>query len=151
MNTFSNSRRIALKVCTAVAGVLTMPGLVLADWPSEAFKTDTLGAAIKALYGVDADSSDKIALKAPDIAENGAVVPITVTSDLDKVESISIYVDGNPNPLAASFDIGEHGVADVSTRIKMSKTSNVVAVVKADGKAYQTSQEVKVTIGGCGG
>ena len=108
--------------------------------------------AVQALLGVaEAAPSDKIPLKAPDIAENGAVVPIGVSADIDDVESISILVANNPSPLAASFDISPDAMADVSTRIKMGKTSDVIAVVKAGGKAYSVSKEVKVTIGGCGG
>ena len=90
-------------------------------------------------------------LKAPDIAENGAVVPVTVSSGIANVESIAIIVDDNPSPLTAVFELGADAIADVSTRIKMGKTSTVLAVVKADGKLYGTQTEVKVTIGGCGG
>ena len=104
------------------------------------------------LFGsADVSESSAIELNAPDIAENGAVVPVSVSSTLDGVESISIIVEENPAPLAASFDLTPNAVADVSTRLKMGKTSNVVAVVKADGKLYSATKEVKVTIGGCGG
>jgi sulfur-oxidizing protein SoxY len=92
-----------------------------------------------------------VKLKVPDIAENGAVVPISVSTDIENVESISIYVEGNPNPLAATFELSPYIVAAVSTRIKMGKTSNVVAAVYSGGTVYTATQEVKVTIGGCGG
>jgi sulfur-oxidizing protein SoxY len=128
-----------------------VPNIVFAAWPKAAFETEELSSAIKSLYGSDGTESDKINLKAPDIAENGAVVPISVSTDLPNVDNISIYVEGNPNPLSATFELNENSVADVSTRIKMGKTSNVVAVVKSDGKVYTTRKEVKVTIGGCGG
>lgn len=98
-----------------------------------------------------ASESAEITLKAPDIAENGAVVPVSIKTDLESVESISIIVENNPNPLAASFELSPEAKAEVSTRIKMNKTSNVIAVVKADGKLHTTQKEVKVTIGGCGG
>jgi len=90
-------------------------------------------------------------MKIPDIAENGAVVPVTVSTDLADVESISVVVDNNPTPLAASFDLNPKMVPVVSVRIKMGQSSNVRAIVKAGGNLYSTSKEVKVTIGGCGG
>jgi len=90
-------------------------------------------------------------MKIPDIAENGAVVPVTVSTELENVESISIVVDNNPTPLAASFDMSPSMLATVSVRIKMGQSSDVRAIVKADGKLYSTTKEVKVTIGGCGG
>jgi len=95
--------------------------------------------------------SKNIKLKAPDIAENGAVVPITITSNIPHTESISIVVAKNPSPLAATFNLGPTTKGYISTRIKMSKTSDVTAVIKAGGKLYSTSKNVKVTIGGCGG
>ena len=78
-------------------------------------------------------------------------MPISVATSLEGAESISVLVEENPQPLVASFDLTPGTMADVSTRIKMGKTSNVIAVVKANGKLYSTSKEVKVTIGGCGG
>jgi sulfur-oxidizing protein SoxY len=97
------------------------------------------------------DKSDKIKIKAPDIAENGAVVPVSVTTSIDGVSSISLFADKNATPLAADFILGPGTEGYVSTRIKMGKTANVIAVVKAGGKLYSSSKEVKVTIGGCGG
>ena len=100
--------------------------------------------------GDTADSAD-ITIKAPDIAENGAVVPITVKYNLPNAESVAIVVDKNPNPLAAAFALTPNSGGLVSTRIKMLKTSMVHAVIKTDGKLLKASKEVKVTIGGCGG
>ena len=97
------------------------------------------------------ESSDKISIRAPDIAENGAVVPIQVTSDIANIESINIIAEKNAAPLTASFVLGPGAEGFVSTRIKMGKTSRVIAVVKADGKLHSIDKEVKVTIGGCGG
>ena len=105
----------------------------------------------KALYGKTAEPSDKVKLDAPEIAENGAVVPIAVTSTLPKVTGIAILVLENPNALAASYKIADGTQASVSNRLKMAKTSNVVAVVEAGGKLYSATKEVKVTVGGCGG
>lgn len=135
----------------ASAGLLT-PRAVLAAWPSDAFKAKSVDESLSSLYGAsEAAASDKVSLKAPDIAENGAVVPITVESDIANAESVSLYVSNNPQPLTSSYALGSGTEGYIATRIKMGKTSNVVAVVKAGGKLYSATKEVKVTIGGCGG
>ena len=144
-------RRTIIKSLITFTGLSLVSRFALAAWPKDAFEQQDIDSVTNTLYGSDAQDSDMIKLKAPDIAENGAVVPVSVSTDLPNVESISILVDGNPNPLASTFELTENSVADVSTRIKMSKTSNVIALVKADGKVHRTLQEVKVTIGGCGG
>ena len=87
----------------------------------------------------------------PEIAENGAVVPVSVTSNIPKTESISILIDKNPNTLAATFTIPPGTDANVSTRVKMGETSQVHALIKADGKYFVATREIKVTLGGCGG
>jgi sulfur-oxidizing protein SoxY len=152
-------RRIFLKGSVAAgavgaaigAGLLT-PRLVLAAWPTTAFEATTVDAALDALMGSHAlEGSDKITIRAPDIAENGAVVPVSVETSLANPESISIIAEKNAAPLIASFVLGKGAEGFVSTRIKMGKTSSVIAVVKAEGKMYSTGKEVKVTIGGCGG
>jgi sulfur-oxidizing protein SoxY len=120
-------------------------------YPEEAFKQKSEADAIKALYGKTAEPSDKVKLDAPEIAENGGVVPISVTTTLDKVISISFLVAENPNALAASYKIPDGTMPTVANRLKMAKTTNVVAIVEADGKLYSASKEVKVTVGGCGG
>ena len=144
-------RRTIIKSLVAFTGMSVISRLALAAWPQDAFDGEDVESVTNSLYGSGAEDSDMVKLKAPDIAENGAVVPISVSSDLPNVESISILVDGNPNPLASTFELTQNSVADVSTRIKMGKTSNVIALVKADGKVHKAMQEVKVTIGGCGG
>lgn len=120
-------------------------------YPEEAFKQKSEADAIKALYGKSAEPSDKIKLDAPEIAENGGVVPISVTTTLDKVTSISFFVAENPSALAASYKFPDGTIPGVANRLKMARTSNVVAVVEADGKLYSATKEVKVTVGGCGG
>ena len=120
-------------------------------YPEDAFKQKNSDDAIKALYGKTAEASDKIKLDAPEIAENGAVVPVAVSSTLADVTSISILVAENPNALIASYRIPAGTIPNVANRIKMAKTSNVIAVVEAGGKLYSASKEVKVTVGGCGG
>ncbi len=155
----NHNRRVLLKGTFAAgatgiaisAGLLT-PKAVLAAWPKAAFEAKDTKSALEASLGSSSttESSD-IKLKAPDIAENGAVVPITVTSKIANTEAISLIVAKNATPFAATFNLGATTKGVVSTRIKMGKTSDVTAVVKAGGKLYSTSKNVKVTIGGCGG
>ena len=120
-------------------------------WPKDAFTQKTEAEAIKALYGKDATLSDQVKLDAPEIAENGAVVPISVSSGLANITSIAILVPENPFPLAAYYKIPAGTSGTVSNRLKMAKTSKVIALVEADGKIYSANKEVKVTVGGCGG
>lgn len=155
----SMKRRIFLKgtLATGATGLaistgLLTPRMVLAAWPKSAFDATTVDDAVNGLYGSSTlTGSDKIKIKAPDIAENGAVVPVSITTDIADPQSISIIAEKNANPLAASFDLGPGAEGYVSTRIKMGKTASVIAVVKAGDKLYSTGKEVKVTIGGCGG
>ncbi len=134
------------------AGLLT-PNTVLADWNKKAFEAKSTDDAISAVYGSAgaADSGD-VKLKAPAIAENGAVTPVTVdATGIDGVESISILASKNPQPMVCEYSFAGSAQGFVSTRIKMGQTMNVIAVVKAGGKLLKAQQEVKVTIGGCGG
>jgi sulfur-oxidizing protein SoxY len=121
------------------------------SWPKDAFQQKSEADAIKTLYGKSAQASDKVKLDAPEIAENGAVVPISVSSTLPDVTSISLIVVENPYPLAASYKIPAGTSAMVANRLKMAKTSKVVALVESGGKLYSATKEVKVTVGGCGG
>ena len=129
------------------------PALAAANdkYPEEAFKQKNEADAIKALYGKTAEPSDKVKLDAPEIAENGGVVPIAVATTLDKVTSISLFVAENPNALAASYKFPEGTIPAVANRLKMAKTSKVTVLVEAGGKLYRADKEVKVTVGGCGG
>jgi len=120
-------------------------------YPEEAFRQKTDADAIKALYGKTAEASEKVKLDAPEIAENGGVVPISVSTTLEGVTSISFFVRENPNALAASYQIPDGTLPSIANRLKMAKTTNVIAVVEAGGKLYSASKEVKVTVGGCGG
>ena len=134
----------------ASAGLLT-PRMVLAAWPASAFTAKKSDEALTALHGSNSTSeSGDITIKAPDIAENGAVVPITVTTSM-KADSITLLVKENPSPLACTYALGDTTEGYVSTRIKMGKTSDVIAVVKSGGKLHSATKVVKVTIGGCGG
>ena len=138
----------------AVAAGLLRPSqawAVQADWNKQAFDAKSMQDVIKALGGGDAVASDQITLVAPDIAENGAVVPVGAVSKLPNTEQISILVTKNPNALAASFTLLAGTEPEVATRVKMGQTSDVYALVKADGKYYTAHKEIKVTLGGCGG
>ena len=135
----------------AMAAGLFRPGSAWADWNKAAFDTKSLNDAVKALGGASAAESKDITITSPDIAENGAVVPFTISSKLPKTEQLALLVEKNPSILAASFNIPDGTEPWVNTRVKMGQTSNVIALVKADGKFYYASKEVKVTLGGCGG
>ena len=136
----------------AISAGLLAPRLVLAAWNEAAFQAKDVPSALTSLLGSDAkEASDAIQIKAPDIAENGAVVPIGVASTLPNVTMVAIMVEKNPTTLAASFTLPAGTEPNIQTRVKMGQTSNVFAVVKSDGKFFMTSKEIKVTLGGCGG
>jgi sulfur-oxidizing protein SoxY len=138
-------------VSVAVAAGLLKPGMAFAtDWNKGLFENKDLGGVMGAVGGAGAAAGD-ISVKAPDIAENGAVVPVEITSNIAGTESITIIGEKNTQPLIAQFDLSNGAQGYVSTRIKMGNTSNVRALVKAGGKMYTAAKEVKVTIGGCGG
>ena len=135
----------------AAIGSALVPRVAFGAWNKAAFDGKTLAEAYKAMGVEGAKESGEVQLLASDIAENGAVVPLQAVSKLPNTTQIAFFVEKNPNMLAAMFDIGPDMVADVTTRIKMGQTSNVIAVVKADGKFYTATKEIKVTLGGCGG
>ena len=153
------NRRLMLKgtlatgmaAVAAAAGLLT-PTALLAAWPSAAFDSKSLNGAMNSLLGSasHANSGD-IKIKAPIIAENGAIVNVVVKTKIPDVESITILVEKNASPLAFSADLAKSATAFVKTRIKIGKTSEVLGVVKAGGKLFSAKQVVKVTVGGCGG
>ena len=132
-------------------GTLVAAGSALAAWPESAFKEEKADALVDMLASSTPTSSDAITITAPEIAENGAVVPVSVSTTLDDVTRISILVEKNPLPLTSTYELGPDSVPYVSTRVKMLKTSDVVALVESGGKTYKGVREVKVTIGGCGG
>ena len=157
---FSATRRLILQGAGAVALVglgnlpfgLT-PALAAANVkdPEDAFKAKSEADAIKTLYGKSPEPSDKVKMDAPEIAENGAVVPISVSTTLADVTSIAFLVSENPVALVATYRIPAGTAPSVANRIKMARTSNVTVVVEAGGKLYSATKEVKVTVGGCGG
>ena len=155
----NHKRRVFLKGSVAAgtlgvaasAGLLT-PAAVMAAWPEKAFSARQVPDALESLLGTNAtEASDKIKIKAPEIAENGAVVPITIESGIDGTETIALLAAANGTPLVATFTMGEGAEAYAATRIKLGKTGDVIAVCKAGGKMYSARTGVKVTIGGCGG
>ena len=154
----NNQRRNVLKVGSgaalmsilATAGIIT-PGIALADWNKAAFDAKSMADTLKTLgISAPADSKD-VQVTGPDIAENGAVVPVGVASSLPNVTMVAILIEKNPNALAASFTLPEGTEANVQTRVKMGQTSNIYALVKSDGKFFMATKEIKVTLGGCGG
>lgn len=152
------SKRRALKTGGGLGllGLLASVGMIsptqaLAAWNQTAFDAKDINAALTALGATGAANSADITLLVPDIAENGAVVPMGVNSKLANIESIAILIEKNPSPLAALFNMASNTEASVQTRCKMGQTSDVIALVKADGKFFTSRKEVKVTLGGCGG
>ncbi|MDP3165606.1 MAG: thiosulfate oxidation carrier protein SoxY [Hydrogenophaga sp.] len=150
----NNSRRNALKTTGAFATLVSL-GIVTQSQAHAAmdragFDIKTMADAVKALGGTAANS-DQVIVVAPDIAENGAVVPVGATSKLPNTTEIYLIVEKNPTPMAAGFQIPAGTAADVQTRLKMGQSSNVFAVVRADGKLFSAFKETKVTLGGCGG
>ena len=154
----NKQRRNVLKTCSgaalmsllAAAGIIA-PGMALAEWNKAAFDAKSMADTLKALgAGTPADSKD-VQVTGPDIAENGAVVPVGVTSAIPGTTMMAILIEKNPNALAASFTLPEGTEANVQTRVKMGQTSNVYALVKSDGKFFMATKEIKVTLGGCGG
>jgi sulfur-oxidizing protein SoxY len=161
MNEFDASRRRALKdgaglslLALVVAAGWQQPALAAdaAGWNKTAFDARTLDDAMKALGAPSPGASKDITFVAtPDIAENGAVVPVTVVSAIPGTQAIAILIEKNPNMLAAVFDLPAGTDPSVTTRVKMAQTSNVYALVKAGGQYFATHKEIKVTLGGCGG
>lgn len=153
----NQQRRDALRIST-VLGLAVAAGLITPHearaaegWNNAAFDTKNLNDTVKALGGGSAIVSRDLVITAPDIAENGAVVPVSVSTTLANVRQIAILVEKNPNALSANFTIPPGTDAYVSTRVKMAQTSNVYALAKVDGKWLVASKEIKVTLGGCGG
>lgn len=153
------NRRVFLKGSMAAsavglavgAGLLSPRAVLAADWPKKAYDTKGAENAMKDLFGVSAMSESKdVSVKAPDIAENGAVVPVTVESSVKGTDNIAVMVKGNPTPLVCNFKF-DGAQPFVSTRIRMGKTDDVIGVAHAGGKLYTAKKQVKVTIGGCGG
>lgn len=133
------------------AGLLKPSDVFAAEWNQGAFDAKSLEEALKSMGGDKFAVSGDVSISGPDIAENGAVVPVSVASKAPNTEYMAILVEKNPSALSAAFNIPAGTEPSVSTRVKMGGTSKVHALVKADGKWLLASKEIKVTLGGCGG
>ena len=153
----SKQRRLFLKTALSAGSVglavttgLLTPSVVLAEWPAKAFQSKKIGEALNNLYKSDAAAdSDKISIDAPDVAENGAVVPVKIETSLDNVDRLSLLVSDTQSPLAASFDLQPAVKGMISIRTKVGKSGDLVAVVKSNGKLFTAKKAIKVTLGGC--
>ena len=131
--------------------LLAKPLSVLAAWNEQAFGAKTAADALKTIGAASPAPSNDIAIEAPQIAENGAVVPIEITSNVRGTRSIMVLVDKNPFPLVGKFDFTEGALPFVKLNVKMGETSDVRIIAEAGGKSYTASKNIKITIGGCGG
>jgi sulfur-oxidizing protein SoxY len=154
----NRSRRVALKgagatgaLAAALAAGMIKPGDAFAAWNKGAFDAKTTADAMKALGMANAIESKDIQIRAPEIAENGAVVPIDITSTIPGTTAISVFIEKNPFPYTGTFDVSQGALPSVHLRAKIGESSPVRVVVAAGGKYFTTAKEVKVTIGGCGG
>jgi len=151
------TRRSVIKAGGAAAlfavfgGVLLQPGRALAAWNKGALEAKNIADAMKSVGVANAEESKAIEIRAPEIAENGAVVPIDITSNIPGTTSISVFIEKNPFPYTGTFDFSQGAVPYVHLRVKIGESSPVRVVVTAGGKHYTSAKEVKVTIGGCGG
>jgi sulfur-oxidizing protein SoxY len=150
--TFMKGSIAASAVAVAAGAGLLQPGRVLAaGWPQTAFSATSIDDGLKTLFGAAGHSvSDKITIKAPLQAENGAIVPFSVSTSLPEVKAIGVFVQNNAQPLIASAELATAG-GFLSARMKMAKSSDVYAVVNSGGKLYSAKKMIKVTVGGCGG
>ncbi len=147
-----STRRQMLAHSTAIVGMLATAGLFPTAAKADAFEAKSLADVLKALGAGAPTASKDITLTAADIAENGAVVPLGLSTDLPGVKKLLLLVEKNPNTLAAAFNVSDGIEANVTTRVKMGQSSNVYGVAMMnDGRVLFAQKEVKVTLGGCGG
>ena len=139
-------------VAAALAGLGLLPQAAQAAWSQAAFDAKTMGDLMKALGTSGPAESKDVTITGPDIAENGAVVPVGASSTLAGARRMLLLVEKNPSMLAALFEVTDAVEPNISTRVKMGQSSNVIAVViTADNKVLFAQKEIKVTLGGCGG
>jgi len=144
----NNIRRTVL---AALGLLLLKPLAALAAWNEQAFGAKSAADALKSLGAANPAPSKDIVIEAPQIAENGAVVPIEISSNLPGTTSIAVLIEKNPFPLTGRFEFKEGAVPFVKLNVKMGETSDVRVIAEAGGKHYVATREIKVTIGGCGG
>jgi sulfur-oxidizing protein SoxY len=144
------TRRLLLRAGLVIGALAVLPRAVLAVWPAAAFTARDLDVALKNITGGrDLVLTDKIRISAPEVAENGAIVPVTVKISLNDVNTISLLAARNPRPLTSTYLVPAGTLAYVSTRIKMQDTADILAVVKAGGQFYGARRRVEVAVGGC--
>lgn len=151
-----HSRRDVMRITAVLgaafaAGLLSPKDVFAAEWNQKVFDAKSLADAVKALGGDKFEVSADVSITGPDIAENGAVVPVSISSKAAGTDFMAILVDKNPSAMSASFNIPAGTEAAVTTRVKMGATSNVHALARANGKWLLATKEIKVTLGGCGG
>ena len=146
-----HSRRKIISFIGVMTGVVMLPlKLLAAQWNAKAFDETRFPDSLKSVGALELIESDQIQLKTPEIAENGAIVPIQVISEIPNTEKVFVFAEKNPQPLVASFTFSSNVEPFFATRIKMGESAKIHVVVRADGKHYMVSRDVKVTIGGCG-
>lgn len=143
--------RIRRALVAALAIGLVRPLAALAAWNKDAFGAKTAADALKNLGVPNATPSGDLHIEAPQIAENGAVVPIEISSNIPGTTALIVVIEKNPFPLTARFDFKEGALPFVKVNVKMGETSDVRVIAEAGGKHFSASKEIKVTIGGCGG
>ena len=143
--------RIRRALVAALAIGLTRPLAALAAWNKEAFGAKSAADALKNLGVPNAAPSGDLHIEAPQIAENGAVVPIEISSSIPGTSALIVVIEKNPFPLAARFDFKDGALPFVKVNVKMGDTSDVRVIAEAGGRHFSASKEIKVTIGGCGG
>ncbi len=146
------TRRNALKFSSLGALLAALPAsfrMAFADWSEESFGNTTYEGSLTAVIGDSETQEGGISIDAPEIASNGATVPISISSDLENIKSISVLVENNPRPYISTFYMNDNLEPSISVRVKMRETSNVVAIVETDGGYHMAKQSVKVTAGGC--
>jgi sulfur-oxidizing protein SoxY len=151
MSAMKPIRRMTLQAIAVLAAGLMLPLRALAAWNKDAFQSKSAADALKSLGVASSSESKDVVIDAPQIAENGAVVPIEITSNVANTKSIAVVIEKNPFPLAAKFDFAEGAVPYVKVNVKVGESSFVRVLAEAGGKFYSASKEIKVTIGGCGG
>lgn len=145
------SARIGALGTALAAGALKPVALLASEWNRAGFEAQTAAEALRSIGAANAQPSSEILVRAPELAEDGAAVPIEVTSRIRGTRSIAIVAEKNPFPLVANFVFAEGAEAYASTRIRLAETSNIKVLVKtADGRTYAASKEIRVTLGGCG-
>ncbi len=149
--TLQTAGGLGLYATLAAIGLLPSGAAAAQAFDAAAFQAKSIADALKALGAAAPTESSDVVINSAEIAENGAVVPVGIRSSIPKTEFMALLVDKNPQPLAGAYTLMDGVDADVNMRIKMGQSSDVIAVVRADGKYYMAKKEIKVTLGGCGG